>query len=110
MTVAELYAGTRSIEEARVLDRLVDTFARAERLLTPTAEEWRQAGQLIARFIRLYGAVDPRDHVADVLIVLLAARLSGTVLTANQQHFPRWVALAQQTGRQVTVTPSEELT
>ncbi len=106
VTVAELYAGTRSAREARVLDRIVGTFARADHLVTPTADEWKYAGQLVARCIRLYGSVEPRDHLADVLIVLIAARLHGTVVTANVRHFERWGRLARQAGLDVTVTPS----
>jgi predicted nucleic acid-binding protein len=109
VTVAELYAGTRSAREARVLDRVVDTFARGERLLTPTGEEWRRAGQLVARFIRRYGDVAPRDHLADVLIVILTARLRGTVVTANRRHFERWAELAGRSNHDVTVTPSDSL-
>lgn len=107
VTVAELYAGCRSVQEARILDRLVDTFARGQRLLTPTQEDWRLAGQLIARCIRLYGAITPRDHLADVLIVVVAARLRGTVVTANRRHFERWVDIARRARHDVTVTPSD---
>lgn len=107
VTVAELYAGTRSVRDARALDRMVDVFARGQRLLTPDQEDWQRAGQLIARFIRRYGAVSPRDHLADVLIVILAARLHGTVVTANRRHFERWADFASQTRHDVTVTPSD---
>lgn len=107
VTVAELYAGARSAREARVLDRIVDTFARADHLVTPTPDEWKYSGQLIARCIRRYGAIEPRDHLADVLIVVIAARLRGTVVTANLVHFERWVRLARQASLDVTVTPSD---
>ncbi len=107
VTVAELYAGTRSIRDARVLDRVVDTFARAEHLATPTSDDWRRAGQLMARCVRLYGAIEPRDHLADVLIVLVAARLRGTVVTANVRHFERWVQLATGAGHDVAMIHSD---
>lgn len=110
VTVAELYAGTRSIQEARALGRVVDVFTRGQRLLTPTQEEWQRAGQLIARFIRYYGAITPRDHLADVLIVILTARLRGTVVTANRRHFERWANLASRAKHDVRVTPSDALT
>ena len=106
VTTAELYAGSRSVRDARNIDRVVAAFSRVDHLLTPTSDDWRQAGQLIARSIRLYGSVEPRDHLADVLIVVIAARLSGTVVTANLGHFERWGRLARQAGLDVTVTPS----
>jgi predicted nucleic acid-binding protein len=101
----ELYAGARGRDEGRGLDRLVRAMARNGRLLTPTHAEWIVGGQLIARANRLYGLVRPRDHVADVLITLVAARLSGAVLTAAVAHFERWAELARDSGRDVTVIP-----
>jgi predicted nucleic acid-binding protein len=101
----ELYAGARGREEGRGLDRLIRALARTDRLLTPTHLEWVVGGQLIARASRLYGLVRPRDHVADVLITLVAARLSGAVLTANVAHFERWAELARDSGRDVIVAP-----
>lgn len=100
----ELYAGTRSRDESRGLDRLVRAMARSDRLLTPTHAEWVVGGQMIARASRRFGLLRPGDHVADILITLVAARLSGAVLTANIAHFERWAALARESGRDVTVT------
>src|SRR5262245_38420709 len=95
----ELYAGARGRDEGRGLDRLVWAMARNDRVLTPTHAEWIVGGQLIARAGRLYGLLRPRDHVADVLITLVAARLSGAVLTANVAHFERWAELSRDSGR-----------
>jgi hypothetical protein len=57
----------------------------------------------MARRVRLHGAVRPRDHLADVLIVVSAARLAGEILTANRRHFEPWTALARRSGLDVTV-------
>lgn len=78
---------------------------RVGRLLTPTPGEWARAGRLIAPRIRLRGALRARDHLAEVLIVVSAARLNGTVVTANVQHFEMWTDLAGAAGLDVTVTP-----
>jgi hypothetical protein len=59
--------------------------------------------RLIARRIRLRGALRPRDHLADVLVVLAAARVRGVVLTANVQHLDAWVRLMRRAGLDVTV-------
>ncbi len=103
VALCELYAGTRSREEARLLDRLSRGAERAHRLLVPTADEWVYAGQLLARRTRLQGAVHPRDHLADLLIVVSAARIAGQILTANRRHFEVWTELARQSGFDVTV-------
>jgi predicted nucleic acid-binding protein len=105
VAIAELYAGTRSRDDTALLDRLVRLAARVGRLLTPSADEWALAGRLIARAIRLHGDVRPRDHLADVLILVSAARLGGAVLTANVRHFARWAELAAAAGLEVAVEP-----
>src|SRR5436305_9403408 len=69
VVAAELYTGTRSYEDARVLDRFFAAMNRIERVLTPSAGDWVRAGRLISRRVRLAGALRPRDHLADVLIL-----------------------------------------
>lgn len=103
VVAAELYAGTRSREEARVLDRIVEGFRRIDRILDPTARDWVQAGQLLSRRARLAGDIRPRDHLADVLILVSAARLGGVVQTANLRHFKVWEELARDAGLDVVV-------
>lgn len=75
---------------------------RVERLLTPTTSDWARAG-LLARRIRLEGALRPRDHLADVLILVSAARLKGVVISANRKHFQPWARLATAAGLEVAV-------
>jgi hypothetical protein len=76
---------------------------RADRLLTPNDDDWIRAGRLIARRVRLHGTLRPRDHLADVLILLSAARLRGVVVTANLRHFEAWGHLAVSAGLDVLV-------
>ena len=104
VVLAELYAGTRSVAEARALDQLARDAARGDRLLVPAADEWAMAGRMIARYVRLRGAVRPRDHLADVLVVLAAARVSGEVLTANVQHLEIWARQARRSGLDVVIS------
>ena len=103
VVLTELYAGTRSPAEVDQLDRLAQHAAQGGRLLVPVASDWVEAGRLFARRIRLQGALRPRDHLVDVLIVLLAARIQGEVLTANVHHLEAWARLARRSGRDVTV-------
>jgi predicted nucleic acid-binding protein len=88
-----------------LLDRFVAVMDRLGRVLTPTSDEWRTAGRLLARKVRLSGPLRPRDHLADVLILVSAARVGGTVLTTNVRHFQMWAELATAGGLDVTVTP-----
>ncbi len=80
---------------------------RAGRLLVPTSGEWARAGRLMARYVRLRGPIRPRDHLADLLILVSAARLKGQVLTANLRHFETWAKLATAARLDVTVAPFE---
>jgi predicted nucleic acid-binding protein len=109
VVACELYAGTRSTEEARFLDRLVRGAIARERMLEPLAEDWAAAGRLLARRARLWGALRPRDHLADVLIVVSAARLTGEIVTANRTHFEAWADLARRSGLDVIVHDSDLL-
>jgi predicted nucleic acid-binding protein len=103
VVACELYAGTRSMQERRLVEQLVRGAGSAQRLLVPSADEWGQAGNLMARRVRLYGPMRPRDHLADVLIVVSAARVAGEVVTANRGHFEAWAALARRAGLDVTL-------
>lgn len=108
VVVAELYAGTRSSGDALLLDRIVAAMRRVDRILTPTQADWARAGRLIARRTRLQGSMRPRDHLADVLILMSAARLHGVVVTANLRHFEAWAHLATAAGLDVVVRSSAE--
>lgn len=99
----ELWAGTRTRDDAADLATLIRAFESVGAILTPSHEDWIAAGRLITRYQRLYGAMAPRDHSHDVLIVLCAAQVGGTVLTANPRHMDRWARLARRAGRTITV-------
>jgi hypothetical protein len=66
-----------------------------------------RAGTLVARRVRLAGALLPRDHLADVLIIVSAARVGGEIQTANRQYFQAWVRLARRAGLDVTLAPAD---
>src|SRR3990172_12129862 len=105
VVIAELYAGTRSREDGELIDRIAEAMARDQRLLTPDADDWARAGRLINRRIRLQGALRPRDHLADVLVVSSAAKLGGAVVTADVRHFEAWAQVARNAGLDVAVVP-----
>jgi predicted nucleic acid-binding protein len=106
VVACELYAGTRSPQERQALDRLVRDAAAARQFLAPSPQDWIQAGTLLARRVRLHGTLRPRDHLADVLIVVSTARIGGEIVTANLRHFEAWAELARRAGLGVTVTDS----
>jgi predicted nucleic acid-binding protein len=103
VVMAELYAGTRSRDDQAILDRITLVMRRIDRILTPDHSDWIRAGRLMARRVRLQGELRPRDHLADVLILVSAARLHGTVITANLRHVEAWRRLALAAGLDVLV-------
>ncbi|MGH2458061.1 MAG: type II toxin-antitoxin system VapC family toxin [Chloroflexota bacterium] len=104
VVIAELYAGTRSREDSQLVSRIFEAMHRIDRVLTPTSGDWVRAGRMINRRIRLHGDLRPRDHLADVLILLSAARLNGAVVTASLGHFAAWASLARDAGLDVAVS------
>ncbi|MHB8731087.1 MAG: PIN domain-containing protein [bacterium] len=99
----ELWAGTRSRDDADALSAVMLVFERIGLTLVPSYDDWVLAGRLLRQYARLYGAIEPRDHVLDVLIVLTASQVDGTVVTANARHMDRWARMARRSGRQVWV-------
>jgi predicted nucleic acid-binding protein len=106
VALAEAYAGTRSADDRRRLDDFVQPLIADGRLIAPSHEDWVRAGRLIARRIRLFGYVRPRDHLNDVLILLSAARHGAGVVTANVGHFEAWARLTRAGGLTVEVVPA----
>lgn len=103
VALAEVLAGARSRREAQECAAYEAAAVLTGRLLVPNAADWHTAGQLLERRGRLEGALHPRDHLADLLIVLSAAQIGGCVLTRNVSHLEAWARLARRSGRDVVV-------
>jgi predicted nucleic acid-binding protein len=104
----ELYAGAAGPSDKEDLDRIRGAFVSAGLTLTPTFDHWCSAGTMMARYGRLHGRIDPRDHVNDVLIVLSAAQISGILLTWNLEDFHRWNRMLPARRRARIHTPDGE--
>ena len=105
VVACELYAGTHSPRERQLLALLVRGARQQQRLLIPTLDDWLLAGTLIARRTRLEGSIRARDHLADLLIIVSAARIGGEIQTANRRHFEAWIRVARRSGLDVTLAP-----
>lgn len=93
VVLAELYAGTRSPRDKADVDIVMRTHRHLGRLVTPSDEDWAEAGQGIRHFSKLYGKVEPREHLNDVLILLSAGRVGAGLVTEDAQSFRRWARL-----------------
>jgi predicted nucleic acid-binding protein len=103
VVLAALYAGTLSRAESQQLDRFAADAELGGRLLVPDVQDWTTAGRLLSRRSQATGSLRPRDHLADLLIVLSAARIHGEVVTANVDHMEAWAELARRAGHDVMV-------
>jgi len=103
VVLAELYAGTRSAQDKVDLDVTLRAYQSLGFLAVPTAEDWARAGQGIRRYRSLYGDIEPRAHLNDVLILLSGARAGAEVVTENAKPFTRWSALLRRMGVPVRV-------
>ena len=103
VVTAELYAGTRSARDKADLDAVVRAYSSLGFLLEVASEDWIRAGQAIRRYTRLYGHVEPRDHLNDLLILASSGRVGAQVVTENSAAFARWAGLLRRMGCPVRV-------
>jgi predicted nucleic acid-binding protein len=103
VVLGELYAGTRSPQDKADLDVVTRVYQSLGFLITPSADDWRRAGQAIRRYRELYGSLRPREHLNDVLILLSGAAAATVVVTENAKPFTRWAALLRRMGLKITV-------
>ena len=106
VVLAEFLAGTRSAEDAQIMNNVARVAERTGKLLTPSADDWQLAGRLLARRVRAHGLLRPRDHLNDLLILVSAARVRGVVTTANVQHFATWLPFVRRARLDVLVRPA----
>lgn len=90
VVMQELYAGAHSPGDKRDLDGIHQMFKTQGYVVTPGHDDWVQAGLLLARYQRLRGRVEPRDHINDILVVLDAAKLGADLVTENGGDMERW--------------------
>ena len=98
LVLFELYSGVRSKDDKKEVDIIFQESRRIGRLLNPEIEDWSQAGLFISQYIRLYGKIEPKDHMNDVMIALLASKYGHTVVTENKKHFENWKRIFSRSG------------
>jgi hypothetical protein len=91
VVVSELYAGARTSQTIKLLNKLYHTFQNVGRLLVPGVDDWRQTGGIIAKSRKKYG-YDSKYLSRlqnDILIACSARRIGAYVLTKNEKDFLR---------------------
>jgi len=89
IVVEELYAGALDAGAVRLVERHVGALERAGRVLTPTFQEWKEAGKLIARITLKEPGQKPKiqQMLNDVLLALSARRIGADLFTFNREDF-----------------------
>jgi predicted nucleic acid-binding protein len=90
VALEELYAGARG-RHRNAVEILENSFARAERLLVPDLEDWKQAGIVLSDLGARFGyeQIGRKRLSNDALLAVVAVRRSLTLLTANGRDFGR---------------------
>jgi len=85
----ELYAGAVDAEAVRLIERYVGALERAGRVVTPSFQDWKEAGTLVARMTRDEPARKSKvqQMLNDVLVALSARRIGAEVYTFNGRDF-----------------------
>jgi predicted nucleic acid-binding protein len=91
---AELLRGVRDTAARRAVRKLWRDFEKAKRLVIPQANDWHEAGVVLAQLARKHGyeSLGQARLVHDVLIALSGRRLGITVVTLNLTDFERIAA------------------
>ncbi|OGP77261.1 MAG: hypothetical protein A2Z13_07785 [Deltaproteobacteria bacterium RBG_16_64_85] len=94
----ELYAGSRSAAEKRLLNQFVASMKRISAYETPKEDDWARGGILVERFTRFRGHVQLRYYFRDILVVLAAVN-RGAVLVSSNAHIVNWGNLLKRQGK-----------
>jgi len=90
VVLEELYAGASALAFDRVKE-LEREFKEEDRILVPNADDWAQAGRVLARLAASYGYEEiGRGRLTnDALIAISAGRRGVVVITTNARDFGR---------------------
>ena len=105
VVMQELYAGARTRADKKNYDGISQAFVRRGCMVTPSHDDWVLSGVLLARYQQRYGAVEPRDHINDILIVLCAVRVNAALVTENVADMERWKRMLGRSGKALRIQP-----
>ena len=85
----ELYAGALDPIGVRLVEAYVGALERVGRITTPTFQDWKDAGTLIARITRQEPSrkAKVQQMLNDILLALNARRLGADLFTFNREDF-----------------------
>jgi predicted nucleic acid-binding protein len=89
IVVEELYAGALDAQAIRLVESYVGALERVRRVVAPTFQDWKEAGQLVARATRKESGRKSRvqQMLNDILLALCARRIGADLFTFNREDF-----------------------
>lgn len=89
VVVEELYAGALDRGAVRLVELHVGALERVGRVVTPTFEDWKEAGKLVAQITRREPGRKPtvQRMLNDILLALSARRLGADLFTFDRDDF-----------------------
>lgn len=85
----ELYAGALDQGALRLVERHVAALEKAGRVLTPTFQDWKDAGKLVAQITRKepHRKSGVQQMLNDILLAASARRIGADLFTFNRADF-----------------------
>jgi predicted nucleic acid-binding protein len=97
----ELQAGTTTRDDRTDIETL--RRALGQKIVGTAPDDWLLAGRCLARYAERWGRVRPRDHLADALVAVTAARLGATVAAEDVRGMTRWAWALRRLGTRMRV-------
>ncbi len=97
----ELAAGATTRDDRADVETLRRALGR--RIVGTASDDWLLAGRCLARYAERWGKIWPRDHVADALVAVAAARLGATVASEDVRGMTRWAWALRRLGMAIRV-------
>lgn len=89
VVIEELYAGAIDRQAIRLVERYARALERTNRIVSPTFQDWKDAGKLVAQITRQEPGRRSKvqQMLNDILIVLCARQIGAAVCTFNREDF-----------------------
>jgi predicted nucleic acid-binding protein len=89
VVVEELYAGALDRQGVRLVERYVASLERANRVIAPNFQDWKEAGKIVARVTRREPGLKSKVQqiLNDILLALCARRIGADLYTFNRDDF-----------------------
>ena len=89
VVIEELYAGALDAQAVRLIERYVRALERSGRVVAPTFQDWKEAGNLVAQITRKEPGRKRKiqQMLNDILLALSARRIGADLFTFNRGDF-----------------------